>query len=210
MGFFISFAILTMPNTWIIMDITGLSDVWELLTKWLASRSLAESSLWEETGSQSFLPYCKLHVGYKIHVFKTWQVLKNPANEQLGVCSSSPLPYHLPSLPLTSVSLLPTPALHFSLIIWSCHVPLSHKPTSMPVFPFHNSSHASHLPPPFHFVHGCTVIVLPSFSLLQPSVSLSEFHPSRTSALLLGGSPDLPIITYPFLDIPTNFAISPI
>lgn len=140
-------------------------------------------------------------------------MLKNPANEQLGVCSSSPMPYHLPSLHLTSISLLPTPALHFSLIIWSCHVPLSHKPTSMPVFTPFITLHprASHLPPPFHSIHRCTMIFAAVFLLASVFfVSPSEFYPSMTTALLLGGSPNLPIIAYPFLDIPTNFAISPI
>lgn len=138
-------------------------------------------------------------------------MLKNPANEQLEVCSSSPLPYHLPSLHLTSTSLLPTPVLHFSPIIWSCHVPLSHKPTSMTVFPFHNSP-PSCLPSPSSFplpsmdASRYCCCLSPCFSLL----CVSEFHPSMASSLLLGGSPDLPKIAYPFLDIPTSFAISPI
>lgn len=116
------------------------------------------------------------------------------------------------SLPLTFISLLPTPPLHFSPIIRSCHVLLSHKPTSMPAFPFQNSS-PSCLPSPssfpFHpWMPQDTAAIFCLASVF--SVPLSELHPSTTSAFLLRGSPDLPMMSYPFLDNHSNVAISSI
>lgn len=103
--------------------------------------------------------------------------------------------------------------LHSSPIIWSHHAPLSHMPTSMPVFPFH-SYLPSCLPSPSSFpfspwVH-CDIAAHPS-----PRSSLlcvSEWLPSLLWPLycLLRGSPDLPNTAFTFPDIPTNFALFPV
>lgn len=98
--------------------------------------------------------------------------------------------------------------LHSSPLIWSHHAPLSHVPTSMPVFSFHSCS-PSCLPSPSAFpfsswVHwDIAAHPSPHSSLL----CVSRWLPPLPWPLhhLLGGSPDLPNIVFPFLGIPTNF-----